>query len=544
MVKGLPAEWGTCYRTVSLDSDAQDLSYWNNTIAVGSDRNIIILNAITGSQEATLSGHTGSVGSVIHSPDGVFLVSGSYDRTVKLWDVQTGGVVKTFHGHTNIVSSVSISADCTRVASGSADDTIHLWNVQTGECHCIVNLENSVWHISFFPTDPQHLLFACAGRVNQLDTDGHQVGYLYDGSCPAISPDGTQLVLWYQGAVIVQNSGSGVIVAKFQVASSKPNRCCCFSPDGKLIAAGADNTAYVWDIASPDPHLIETFAGHTNVINSLAFSSPSSLISASQDKSIKFWQIGSLSKNPLGADPESISLTSAKIESITLQAKDGIVITSDSDGVVRTWDILTGVCKTSFQAPLVAKSFCSIDAQLINGKPILCQHADGKLNIWDAEKGKLLVIDGLDSLHDLKISEDGSRVFCLAGEFVQAWSIQTGESVGMAEVGPTASGPITVDDSRVWVQDFLYPGGVGWDFGTPGSLPVRLPYTPAYKLHPNGIVLWDTGLHRIKDITGKVFFQLSKRYGEPYDVQWNGQYLVACFSVTEVLVLDFSHILE
>jgi WD40 repeat protein len=115
------------------------LSYHNNSIAVGSEPgDIIILNAITGSQTAVLSGHTDEVNCLTFSSDGTSLVSGSDDCTVKLWDVQTGGVVKTFSGHTDWVWSVSISADCTIIASGSSDNTICLWNIQTGECQHVI----------------------------------------------------------------------------------------------------------------------------------------------------------------------------------------------------------------------------------------------------------------------------------------------------------------------------------------------------------------------------------------------------------------------
>ena len=100
VVKGFPAGWGRCSRTVILDSYALNLSYWNNTIAVGSGHgDIIILDAIIGSQIAVLSGHTWNINSLAFS-DGKLLVSGSDDKNVKLWDLQTGGVVKTFHGHT------------------------------------------------------------------------------------------------------------------------------------------------------------------------------------------------------------------------------------------------------------------------------------------------------------------------------------------------------------------------------------------------------------------------------------------------------------
>ena len=80
VVKGLPAGWGMCSRTVFLDNYTLTLSYWNNTVAVGSYfGDIIILDTITGSQIAVLSEHTMEVRCVTFSSDGTSLVSGSSD---------------------------------------------------------------------------------------------------------------------------------------------------------------------------------------------------------------------------------------------------------------------------------------------------------------------------------------------------------------------------------------------------------------------------------------------------------------------------------
>jgi hypothetical protein len=164
------------------------------------------------------------------------------------------------------------------------------------------------------------------------------------------------------------------------------------------------------------------------------------------------------------------------------------------------------------------------------------------INIWDVEKGEsLLVVDAKSEwAYDLKISGDRSRVFFLYIGSIQAWSIHTGEFVGEVGRGSLPES-LTIDGSRVWAHS---SGCEGWDFGTPGSSPVQLCNIHLYRLHPNGIMLWDTGLSQIKDkVTGEVVFHLPKRYGKPIDVQWNGHYLVACFMSTEVLVLDFSHLL-
>jgi len=90
VVKGLPVEWGICFRTVILDSSgATSLAAWEDTIAVGlGSGEIITLNATTGSQTVILSGHVADyMESLTFSSDGISLVSGGCDTAIKLWDL-------------------------------------------------------------------------------------------------------------------------------------------------------------------------------------------------------------------------------------------------------------------------------------------------------------------------------------------------------------------------------------------------------------------------------------------------------------------------
>ena len=541
MVKGLPAGWGMCFRIVKLGKPIWALTCWKDTIAVGLESgDIITLDGITGSQIAIFSGHPCWVRSLAFSPDGTFLVSGSYDKTVKLWDIQTGGVVKTFSGHANWVVSVSISADSTTIASGSWDKTIHLWNIQTGGCCHVIKQQDWVYHVRFSPTNPQCLASVSGDKVWHWDTSGHQTKPAHNGSHIAFSLDGTQIVSCQGGDIVVQNTDSGVVVAKFHAAHNRTSRCC-FSPNGRFIAVAADRTVYVWDITSADPHPIRTFIGDTWSVTSLAFYSPSSLISSSDDQSVKFWEISAAQANPPAIGPESTPIASAPIKSITLQAEAGVVLSSDSDGMVRTWDISTGFCKVSFQVPSKDPKWC--DVRLINNRMIFVWFVD-KIHVWDIGKEELLqmievTMDDSDGVEDVKISEDGSKVFCLFWRVIRAWSVLTGEVVG--EVGLELSQPrrsLTMDGSRVWVHSPL-SGPLGWNFGIPGSSPVQLPNTPS--LHPNDTKLWDVGRSRIKDkITRKVAFQLAGRFANPLVSQWDGRHLVAGYRSGDVLILDFN----
>ena len=572
VVKGLPAGWGKCSRTIKFDDGPQVLTCWGDTIAVGLDpMDIVTLDRITGIQTATLSGHTGCASSLTFSQDGISLVSGSHDTTIKLWDVQTGGVVKTFHGHTSGICSVSISADSTVIASGSKDKTICVWDLQTDKCYCVIQQKDEVDCVRFSPADPQNLMSTSGYELWFWDINGNQTHPSTGGTYIAFSLDGTQLVICQRRQIVVANLGSRA-TTEFHTAKDFAEHCC-FSPDGRFIAVASGHTAYIWDITSSSPHPVETFVSHTSDITSLVFSSHSTLISSSWDRTVKFWQIGFLQENSVMTDSESTPITSAPIMFITLHAENGFAASRDFEGVVRIWDISTGLCKTTFQSPADNPRWSYvwlINSRLIfvwiaheeihhweMGKKIYHSEMDRlidslnvgrEINIWDVEKGELLqtivvTLGPHENIEDVKMSGDESMVFCLHRRAIQALSVLTGEVVGKVtlELG-IHQRSLTVHGSQVWVHSpQLEP--LGWDSGIPGSPPVQLSNTSLPQ--PNDTKLWDIRQSRIKDaVTGKVIFQLAGRFAEPAHSQWDGGYLVTGYESGEVLIMDFNHMLH
>ena len=540
-VKGLLAGWGKFSRTVLLDEHSLALSYHNNTIAIGSRcGDIVVLNAIIGNQIAIFSEHTREVNSVVFSSDGILLVSGSDDGTVKLWDVQTGGVIKTFSGHIHWVRSVSISADCTTIASGSYHGTFHLWNIRTGECYHTIEYEGAV-RVSFSPTDPQHLISTASCEVLQWDANDHQVKHPYQGSYAAFSSDGTLLLIYHQGTITVQNSNSRAVVAKFQSAGSDYVHCC-FSPNNKFVAVTVNSTISVWDISS-DPCLVETFIGHTLDVIALAFSSPSSLISTSFHKSVKFWQIGTSSAEPAVAELEYTPTTLPLVSSISLKARAGVAISSDTAGKMKSWDIPASDCKAPSQA--LAKYYRHGQTRLINNRLIFVWYMDKEISVWDAGKEEFLLQVNApeDTIVDLRISGDGSKLFYIHHEFIKVWDVWTGVTVD--EVGFEGLNEVellAMDGSRVWVKyhNRASVPSKGWDLGPLGFSLVERSTKPPQELHLSSTKLWDTNLCRILDtVTGKVAFWLPVQFGTPVDIKRNGQYLITSFQSRMELVLEF-----
>jgi len=138
---------------------------------------------------------------------------------------------------------------------------------------------------------------------------------------------------------------------------------------------------------------------------------------------------------------------------------------------------------------------------------------------------------------NLRISGDGSNVFFLCQESIQAWSIQTGDVSNVELEVCMFVRSLTVDSSRVWVHS-PESEPQGWDFGAPGS---QLSNPPL--LLSNNSKLWNKHQSRIHDtVTGRAVFQLAGRLAKPIKSQWDGHYLVAGYRSGEVLILDFNHV--
>ena len=512
VVMGLPDKWDTCSRTMMFEDELTACLHWGDTIAIGLGCNVVFLDVITGIRTSVLCGHKSSIRCLASSQDGTLLLSGSLDKTARVWDVQTGAVIRTF-SHPFAYFAASISSDGAIVALGTNDGTVRLWDVRTGECNSIKMHDGTVTDIKFSPINSRHFISSSLGGiVKQWDIDGDQNWPSYheadDVHDLTWTRDGTRFVSCGDVAT-VRDAESGAVVVKLDAPDKSSSlHLGCFSPDGRFVACADDITIWVWDITISGGRLVGCLVGHSDNIEFLAF--PSSLISGSYDRSIKFWKSSSFSMDSTTSDQMAEHGSFPEIQSIKLFAEEGMVVTSDEDGVVKIWDVTTGRCKSSFSTPAEGRrdTHLTRDTLIVVWCPTLASDRDSDLDfdsdsdrniysglnidsdsdsdsgldldldldlyagrganyhIWDVYKGQLLrKFRSSPLFFDLKISGDASKILMLGFDRIAALSMQTGEAVGHVELERQVD-KFLVRGSKVWVND--RPHRI-WDFGGPGA---------------------------------------------------------------------------
>ena len=92
---------GKRIQTIALESRVESIAFSRDgkssyLLAATAAQRILYWDVSTGQKVRTPVGHTAVVNSITVSPDGRYVLTGSYDATAVLWDVWTGAKVRTF----------------------------------------------------------------------------------------------------------------------------------------------------------------------------------------------------------------------------------------------------------------------------------------------------------------------------------------------------------------------------------------------------------------------------------------------------------------
>ena len=192
-----------------------------------------------------LEGHSAAVTAV--STKGDLGATASRDRSLKVWRLSTGALERSIETEGSLLCC---SLSSTRVAAGGIGKRAQVWELETGK------------------------------KVLSLEHDGWVRGVIIDeedGFAMTCSDDKTAKI-WKQSEV-------ALILSKHLEAVL----CVCIIEKGKWYATGSeDSTVRVF---SGDGKLARVFRGHDRAVVSLASAGKTLLMSGSDDKITKWWDL-------------------------------------------------------------------------------------------------------------------------------------------------------------------------------------------------------------------------------------------------------------
>jgi WD40 repeat protein len=286
-----------------------------------------------------------------------------------------------------------------------------------------------------------------------LAAANHQLGVL--SADPAIvhsvafSPDGKTLAAGYDDSKVtlsaVRNRHELPVRLKGLGGSIQT---VAFSPDGRTVAAGgSDRKIWLWDPATGLAR-DTSLTGHSDWVTSLAFSPDGKILaSGSEDDTIRLWDLGAGRQlgAPLTGDMNRGGRRVAEpfgwVKSVAFSPDGKTLASGSADSTITVWDIAT---HRQSGGPLTGhtRSVNSV-AFSPNGKILASGGADGTIRLWDVaahrQLGVALIGHG-GAVNSVAFSPDGELVASGGDDgTIRLWDVATHQELGEPFIGLTGS---------------------------------------------------------------------------------------------------------
>lgn len=269
-----------------------------------------------------------TIESLVVTPDGKLLVSGSVDSTIKLWNLPEGTLAKTLTGHSQTISSLVVTPDGKLLVSGSHDNTIKLWNLPDGTlAKTLTGHSYGIGSLAITP-DGKLLVSGSCDYTGENDNsiklwnlpDGTEVKTLVEENninSLAVTPDGKWLLSGDSGGIIKLIKLPDGKVTKIMKAHSSWMNDFTVSPDGKYFFSGSDNIIKYWSL--PDFVLKRTLELDSKVYSLAVTPNESRLVAGMYSGNVQLLKLPELALDKCLLD---LNITKDTVKGLTYSLKD------------------------------------------------------------------------------------------------------------------------------------------------------------------------------------------------------------------------------
>ena len=298
-------------------------------------------------------GHTSPI-TQIASIDTNHFISSSWDTTVRLWNANTGECIRTFRGHTDWVHAISV-LDSKHFISGSDDRTIKLWNIDNENC-----IRTFTGHTSFVKAlspmvdDTERFVSGSRDRTIKLYSVGSgQCLHTFTGHDDVVS------------ALVSMDCNTFV-------SGSHDNTIKYWNTTSSSITIGTRSSS----AASSSSSCVRTLVGHTGSIKTLAAVSDNEIVSGSDDRTIRLWNVvsGSCLREFGGSSSSKNSSNAPLVFSVTYICEGFFLSCSGNN--IKLYHIPSGECVKSYETPRISLAVVRLDDErFVTG-------SDQMLHLW------------------------------------------------------------------------------------------------------------------------------------------------------------------
>ncbi|XP_014666900.1 PREDICTED: WD repeat-containing protein 37-like [Priapulus caudatus] len=237
-------------------------------------------------------GHRDGVWDVCWCPstDGI-IGTASADHTARVWDACSSSCLLQYMGHTGSVNSIKFHPYNQLVVTASGDNTAHIWMAAVTPS----NQEKA--HSSEDEVDmsekedmeeaADHVESAVI-RTPSTELRGHTSVIIAADWMAA----GDQIVTAsWDRAANVYDAATGELLQSL-VGHDQELTHASTHPSQKLVVTSSKDTTFrLWDFRDRSMHSVNVFQGHTESVTSAVFTAGDKVVSGSDDRMVKVWEI-------------------------------------------------------------------------------------------------------------------------------------------------------------------------------------------------------------------------------------------------------------
>jgi WD40 repeat protein len=243
----------------------------------------------------SIPAHLGAMSGTF-TPDGKLLITSGYDGTVRVWDAKTYQALRALPGHTGKVGAVRVTPDGLHAIT-AGDSTLRIWRLPDGKPEQTIDVSPArAYTVAIAPAGDRFVGGLSGGNAGLWALDGTRLATITHGGGPiltvAFSPDGQQIVTAGEDPRIRVWNADGTPRRTLEGHSATIDQVAVASDGQTLASASDDHTVKIWMLNTGQ--LVSTLQLHSDEVWTVAFSPDGgTLLSGGKDGVIGIWSIPS-----------------------------------------------------------------------------------------------------------------------------------------------------------------------------------------------------------------------------------------------------------